>query len=103
MRTSQNNLKRETRSKKPLKRFRNATAKAHTSPKRGVNETATRSSPARDVNGTKSDGGGASGSQGEVLRRLGLKETNSGVFSGEWTGSGKLLESVSPINGEVIA
>src|SRR5215831_415164 len=37
-----------------------------------------------------------------LLKSLGLKDTNAGAFSGEWFGSGKLLKSVSPIDGEVI-
>jgi len=38
-----------------------------------------------------------------VLRRLGLEGDNPGAFCGEWIGSGKLLKSVSPINGQVLA
>ncbi|MBA4147876.1 MAG: aldehyde dehydrogenase family protein [Verrucomicrobia bacterium] len=38
-----------------------------------------------------------------LLKKLGLKETNSGVFCGEWLGSGPVLKSVSPIDGKVIA
>jgi aldehyde dehydrogenase (NAD+) len=38
-----------------------------------------------------------------VLRKLGLEGDNPGAFCGEWIGSGKLLKSVSPINGEVLA
>src|SRR5258706_394602 len=38
-----------------------------------------------------------------VLRKLGLEGDNPGAFCGEWFGSGKLLKSVSPINGEVLA
>jgi aldehyde dehydrogenase (NAD+) len=38
-----------------------------------------------------------------VLRKLGLERENPGVFCGDWLGSGKLLKSVSPINGEVLA
>jgi aldehyde dehydrogenase (NAD+) len=73
--------------KKPLKRFQNGQS-SHTSLKRGVSET---------------KGNGATGSRREILRRLGIEETNSGAFSGEWSGSGKILESVSPINGDLIA
>ncbi len=38
-----------------------------------------------------------------LLSRLGLATANAGVFGGEWFGSGKTLESVSPIDGEVLA
>src|SRR5438105_7138840 len=38
-----------------------------------------------------------------VLQRLELKETNPGAFGGEWLGSGKVLKSVSPIDGKVLA
>jgi len=38
-----------------------------------------------------------------VLKKLGIKETNPGAFCGEWLGSGKVLESVSPIDGKVLA
>src|SRR6266850_7772789 len=74
--------------KKPLKRFHGGRLGANTSLKRDVNE--------RDRNG-------AANNFRQVLKRLGIQETNSGVFSGEWSGSGKLLESVSPIDGEVMA
>jgi len=36
------------------------------------------------------------------LKKLGLKETNSGVFDGSWRG-GQTAESISPIDGRVIA
>ncbi len=39
----------------------------------------------------------------QTLKRLGIKETNPGAFSGEWLGSGKALKSVSPIDGKVLA
>ncbi len=39
----------------------------------------------------------------EVLKRLGIEKVNYGAFNGEWFGSGKKLQSISPINGEVIA
>src|SRR5208282_2673480 len=38
-----------------------------------------------------------------LLRKLGLKPVNPGVFCGEWLGSGRMLQSVSPINGKVLA
>jgi aldehyde dehydrogenase (NAD+) len=38
-----------------------------------------------------------------LFKKLGLKETNAGVFCGEWLGSGKSLKSVSPINGQTLA
>src|SRR6267142_1118153 len=90
MRTTQSNSKRQTGSRKPLKRFRDGHGSANTSPKRGDNEI-------------RKNGGEAGGSPSDILRKLGIEETNSGVFSGEWSGSGKLLESVSPIDGEVMA
>src|SRR5688500_1513095 len=37
-----------------------------------------------------------------VLRRLGLQVENPGAFCGEWLGSGKLLKSVSPIDGGLL-
>jgi aldehyde dehydrogenase (NAD+) len=38
-----------------------------------------------------------------LLRKLGLKPVNPGVFCGEWLGSGRMLRSVSPIDGKVLA
>jgi len=38
-----------------------------------------------------------------LLKKLGLAQTNAGAFAGEWLGSGKQLDSVSPINGQVLA
>jgi aldehyde dehydrogenase (NAD+) len=38
-----------------------------------------------------------------LLKKLGLAATNAGGFCGEWLGSGKQLDSVSPINGQVLA
>src|SRR5690348_9424275 len=38
-----------------------------------------------------------------LFKKLGLKETNAGVFCGEWIGSGRTLKSVSPIDGKVLA
>ena len=39
----------------------------------------------------------------DFLRALGIEEENPGGFDGEWIGSGSLVESVSPIDGQVIA
>ena len=38
-----------------------------------------------------------------VLGKLGLEGDNPGVFCGEWLGSGKLLRSISPIDGKLLA
>ncbi len=38
-----------------------------------------------------------------LLKKLGLRENNPGVFCGEWLGSGPLLKSISPIDGKVLA
>lgn len=38
-----------------------------------------------------------------ILARLGLERENPGAFCGEWSGGGKLLESISPIDGQVLA
>ncbi len=38
-----------------------------------------------------------------LLKKLGLKAVNSGVFCGEWISSGRMLKSVSPIDGKVLA
>src|SRR4051794_11207471 len=37
-----------------------------------------------------------------LFKRLGLKDTNPGVFCGEWLGSGRLIKSVSPIDGKAL-
>jgi len=37
-----------------------------------------------------------------LLRKLGLKAENPGVFCGEWLGSGKTLHSTSPVDGRVL-
>src|SRR5690349_17209492 len=39
----------------------------------------------------------------QVLEHLQLREENPGAFCGEWLGSGEILHSISPINGQVIA
>ncbi|NOS99318.1 MAG: aldehyde dehydrogenase family protein [Phycisphaerales bacterium] len=38
-----------------------------------------------------------------ILSKLGLEKVNPGGFDGQWLGSGPLLDSVSPIDGSVIA
>jgi aldehyde dehydrogenase (NAD+) len=38
-----------------------------------------------------------------LLKRLGLREENPGVFFGEWAGSGTSIEKISPIDGHVVA
>jgi len=38
-----------------------------------------------------------------VLEKLGLSEENSGVFSGEWRGSGPKIDKISPIDGQKLA
>lgn len=37
------------------------------------------------------------------LKQLGLQEENPGVFHGQWTGNGNVIESVSPANNKPIA
>src|SRR5882762_2645949 len=43
------------------------------------------------------------GSAAAVLKKLRLSPSNPGVFNGTWSGSGKILKSVSPIDGKVLA
>ncbi|MEI9864355.1 MAG: aldehyde dehydrogenase family protein [Limisphaerales bacterium] len=38
-----------------------------------------------------------------LFKRLGLRENNPGVFNGTWSGSGKVLRSVSPVDGKLLA
>jgi len=38
-----------------------------------------------------------------LLQRLGLKDENPGVFSGEWIGGGAVIDKVSPIDGQPVA
>src|ERR1035438_7145460 len=45
----------------------------------------------------------APASTAALLKKLGLRADNPGVFCGEWLGSGKPLKSVSPIDGSVLA
>src|SRR6266404_4023068 len=42
-------------------------------------------------------------SHSNVLRKLGLEGDNPGVFCGDWLGSGKALQSISPIDGQMLA
>src|SRR5437899_10075136 len=42
-------------------------------------------------------------SYNELLKRLGLEPVSTGAFCGEWMAGGGLLESVSPIDGSVLA
>ncbi|XP_050296838.1 alpha-aminoadipic semialdehyde dehydrogenase [Anthonomus grandis grandis] len=37
------------------------------------------------------------------LSQLGIKETNFGVYDGKWKGSGRIVQSVCPGNGKIIA
>ncbi|HEX4119805.1 MAG TPA: aldehyde dehydrogenase family protein, partial [Verrucomicrobiae bacterium] len=37
-----------------------------------------------------------------LLKKLGLAAENPGVFDGEWTGSGPILKSISPIDGKIL-
>ncbi len=37
-----------------------------------------------------------------VLKKLGLKETNPGVFDGKWGGSGKIIDNISPVDGKLL-
>jgi aldehyde dehydrogenase (NAD+) len=45
----------------------------------------------------------APASASALLKKLGLRSDNPGVFCGEWLGSGKPLPSLSPIDGRVLA
>ena len=45
----------------------------------------------------------ASPSPAATLRKLGLESHNPGAFCGEWLGSGKPLQSLSPIDGQLLA
>src|SRR6185437_6133574 len=44
----------------------------------------------------------AASSSAAVLKKLGLKAVNPGVFNGEWMGSGNVINSVSPVDGKVL-
>ena len=37
------------------------------------------------------------------LKKLGVRPINDGVFDGAWRGSGPITESISPIDGRIIA
>jgi hypothetical protein len=39
----------------------------------------------------------------DTLEALGISKQNKGVFDGEWKGSGPVMQSVNPVNNEVIA
>ncbi|KAG2183488.1 hypothetical protein INT43_006494 [Umbelopsis isabellina] len=39
----------------------------------------------------------------DVLEALGISKQNKGVFDGEWKGSGSVMQSINPVNNEVIA
>lgn len=41
-------------------------------------------------------------SSAKTLKALGLKSSNPGVFDGEWSGSGKVLQSISPNDGRLL-
>jgi L-aminoadipate-semialdehyde dehydrogenase len=43
------------------------------------------------------------GSSEKLLKRLGLGPVNAGIFCGEWIDGGPAIESVSPIDGQVMA
>ena len=45
----------------------------------------------------------ARNSAADLLRKLGLERDNRGTFCGDWIGRGKALESISPIDGKVLA
>ena len=38
-----------------------------------------------------------------LLKKLGLSQSNAGAFCGEWLGRGKQLDSVSPVDGKLLA
>ena len=38
-----------------------------------------------------------------LLKKLGLRDENPGVFCGQWIGSGKLIQKISPIDGQRVA
>jgi aldehyde dehydrogenase (NAD+) len=38
-----------------------------------------------------------------TLKKLGIQSLNPGVFDGEWSGSGRILQSISPNNGNLLA
>src|SRR3954453_2686168 len=43
-----------------------------------------------------------SNSTAALFKRLGIRDINPGVFNGKWTGSGKVINSISPIDGKVL-
>ncbi|MCX6892088.1 MAG: aldehyde dehydrogenase family protein, partial [Verrucomicrobia bacterium] len=52
---------------------------------------------------TKKGLAASNSSTAALLKKLGLKAENPGVFCGEWLGSGKLLKSTSPVDGRLLA
>ncbi|KAK0084177.1 hypothetical protein PV325_007483 [Microctonus aethiopoides] len=44
-----------------------------------------------------------SDSKYNFLKQLGITQENPGLFDGRWGGSGKVIESISPANGKIIA
>jgi aldehyde dehydrogenase (NAD+) len=41
-------------------------------------------------------------SNAALFKRLGLRDLNPGVFNGKWTGNGKIINSISPVDGKVL-
>ena len=39
----------------------------------------------------------------KLFKQLGITDENPGAFSGEWTGSGPVIEKFSPIDGKLLA
>jgi len=52
---------------------------------------------------SSTDRAGKTSAAAATLKALGLHPVNPGVFDGEWTGSGKMLQSLSPNDGSVLA
>jgi len=64
---------------------------------------ATRTMPCRTMYRGMSSGFLVNQPKYEFLKDLGIKEQNLGVFDGQWKGSGEVVTSVSPANGQPIA
>src|SRR5580765_3113135 len=47
--------------------------------------------------------GAANSPVAATMKSLGIQAVNSGVFDGEWSGSGKILQSFSPNDGSLLA